>query len=171
MKTLKYILSASISLVFLTACNDSFLEKYPETELNEEAFFQTPEDMAIYLNNSYKDLPYGSDDLYSDNIGGYTASHEVYSMLHGTINENTVGGWSKDEDKDWYNLRKANVLLVNAHKVKGEQTDIDHYIGVARFFRANFYFKMLKRYGAAPWYDHPLSTMILIYTKEWTVAN
>lgn len=65
MKTLKYILSASISLVFLTACNDSFLEKYPETELNEEAFFQTPEDMAIYLNNSYKDLPYGSDDLYS----------------------------------------------------------------------------------------------------------
>ena len=32
MKTLKYILSASISLVFLTACNDSFLEKYPETE-------------------------------------------------------------------------------------------------------------------------------------------
>lgn len=56
MKTLKYILSASISLVFLTACNDSFLEKYPETELNEEAFFQTPEDMAIYLNNSYKDL-------------------------------------------------------------------------------------------------------------------
>ena len=158
MKTLKYILSASISLVFLTACNDSFLEKYPETELNEEAFFQTPEDMAIYLNNSYKDLPYGSDDLYSDNIGGYTASHEVYSMLHGTINENTVGGWSKDEDKDWYNLRKANVLLVNAHKVKGEQTDIDHYIGVARFFRANFYFKMLKRYGAAPWYDHPLST-------------
>ena len=37
MKTLKYILSASISLVFLTACNDSFLEKYPETELNEEA--------------------------------------------------------------------------------------------------------------------------------------
>ena len=69
MKTLKYILSASISLVFLTACNDSFLEKYPETELNEEAFFQTPEDMAIYLNNSYKDLPYGSDDLYSDNIG------------------------------------------------------------------------------------------------------
>ena len=55
MKTLKYILSASISLVFLTACNDSFLEKYPETELNEEAFFQTPEDMAIYLNNSHTD--------------------------------------------------------------------------------------------------------------------
>jgi len=54
MKTLKYILSASISLVFLTACNDSFLEKYPETELNEEAFFQTPEDMAIYLNNSIR---------------------------------------------------------------------------------------------------------------------
>ena len=35
MKTLKYILSASISLVFLTACNDSFLEKYPETELKK----------------------------------------------------------------------------------------------------------------------------------------
>ena len=44
MKTLKYILSASISLVFLTACNDSFLEKYPETELNEEAFFRSLEE-------------------------------------------------------------------------------------------------------------------------------
>lgn len=165
MKTLKYILSAGIALAALTACNDSFLQKFPETQLNEEAFFQTPGDMQIYLNNSYKDLPYASDDLYSDNIGGYTSSHEFYSLLRGTITENNVGGWEGgwgtsegNRDKGWYNLRKANVLLANAHKVKGEQTEINHYIGVARFFRANFYFKMLKRYGAAPWYSRPLTS-------------
>ena len=56
MKTLKYILSASISLVFLTACNDSFLEKYPETELNEEAFFQTPHKCQEYQ-HIHNDVP------------------------------------------------------------------------------------------------------------------
>ena len=159
MKTLKYILSASIAIASLTACNDSFLEKKPETQLNEESFFQTPSDMEIYLNNSYSDLPYASNDLYSDNIGGYTSSHEVYSLLRGTITENNVGGWGNGkDDRCWYDLRKANVLLANAHKVKGDQKDINHYIGVAKFFRANFYFRMLKRYGAVPWYSRPLTT-------------
>lgn len=158
MKTLKYFFSASIALVSLTACNDSFLGKFPETQLNEEAFFQSPGDMQIYLNNSYQDMVYASDDLYSDNIGGYTSSHESYSLLRGTISEANVGGWSNEKNKDWYNLRKANVLLANAYKVKGDQTEINHNIGVARFFRANFYFKMLKRYGAAPWYSRPLTT-------------
>lgn len=158
MKTLKYILSAGIACVLLTACNDSYLEKYPETELNEETFFQNPHDMEIYLNNLYKELPYSTDDLFSDNIGIYTGNSEFDNMLRGKIDEKNVGGWSKEEDKDWYNLRKANVLLANAHKATGDQTEINHYIGVARFFRANFYFRMIKRYGAAPWYSRPLKT-------------
>lgn len=158
MKTIKYILSTGIACVFLTACNDSFLEKYPETKLNEEAFFQTPKDMEIYLNNLYKDLSYQTDDIYSDNLGNYSGTNEVDNMLRGSITPQNVGGWSKGEDEDWYNLRKANVLLANAHKPQGDRVEINHYIGVARFFRANFYFKMLKRYGAAPWYSRPLTT-------------
>lgn len=158
MKTLKYILSAGIACALLTACNDSYLEKYPETELSEETFFQSPKDMEVYLNNLYKELSYSSDDLYSDNIGNYTGNNEFDNLLRGSIDEKNVGGWSKEEDKDWYNLRKANVLLANAHKATGDQSEINHYVGVARFFRANFYFKMIKRYGSAPWYSHPLKT-------------
>lgn len=156
MKSLKYILSAGIACTLLTACNDSFLDRFPETNLNEETFFQNPKDLEIYANGFYDDLMrYGTDDLYSDNIGGYSGTSEFDNLLRGNINAENVGGWSQEE---WGKLRKVNLLIADAYKAKGDPGDINHYVGVARFFRAQFYFNQIRRYGFAPWYSRPLKT-------------
>jgi len=151
MKQFKYILISCITAVFLTACNDDYLQLDPETVITGENFFNTPKDMETYTNSLYNQLGYRREDLFSDNV--ITASHETEMLIRGTLSPDNVGGWSKDT---WGNLRSINYFLVNSHKTTGDEVAIRNYIGIARYFRASFYFEMIKRYGSAPWYSAPL---------------
>lgn len=49
MRSLKYILTVGAGL-FLVACNDSFMERYPQTSISEDNFFNTPQDLETYTN-------------------------------------------------------------------------------------------------------------------------
>jgi hypothetical protein len=44
------------------------------------------------------------------------------------------------------------------YKTTGDQSAIRHFTGIARFYRALFYFNMIQRYGDVPWYSHVLQT-------------
>lgn len=95
MRSLKYILTIGAGL-FLVACNDSFMERYPQTSISEENFFNTPQDLETYTNGLYEILQYSTDDVYSDNISTYSGSNEWDNMLRGKIDEKNVGGWAND---------------------------------------------------------------------------
>lgn len=163
MKPLKYMLTIGASL-FMVACNDSFMDRYPQTSISEENFFQSVQDLDTYANGLYEIIRVNTDDLYSDNISTSTDGSEFENLLRGRVNEYNVGGWTNvgvpssvnGSHTDWGTLRKCNVLLVNGHRVQGDQAEINHYMGIARFFRAWFYFSQIKRYGFAPWYSKPL---------------
>lgn len=165
MRSLKYILTIGAGL-FLVACNDSFMERYPQTSISEENFFNTPQDLETYTNGLYEILQYSTDDVYSDNISTYSGSNEWDNMLRGKIDEKNVGGWANDgrpdyvngSHSDWGTLRKCNVLLVNGYRAQGDAGEINHYVGIGRFFRAWFYFSQIKKYGSSPWYPKPLQT-------------
>ena len=47
-------------------------------------------------------------------------------------------------------------VMVNAGKATGNEADINHYIGIARYFRALFYYGKVISYSDVPWYDAPL---------------
>ncbi len=55
------------------------------------------------------------------------------------------------------NVRKANIML---ERVRGmgmlEEATRNHWVGVARFFRAMAYFKLVKTHGDVQWYGKPL---------------
>lgn len=155
MRTLKYILSLGLLCPLFMACNDDYLQKFPETSINEETFFQSPADLETYTNSLYGQLSYSYDDLFSDNIGCYTGTSELENLLRGRVTYENVGGWSKDT---WGNLRRINLMLANVGRTQGDITEINHYVGIARYFRAQFYWGMIKRYGNAPWYSRPLKT-------------
>jgi hypothetical protein len=55
-------------------------------------------------------------------------------------------------------LRSINYMLDNMTKCKGNvsSTVYNHYEGVARFWRASYYWDKVKTYGGVPWYDHVL---------------
>ena len=59
--------------------------------------------------------------------------------------ERSSGGWN------WTRLRDINFFLENYNKVEDDMAK-QHYSGVAKFFRAYFYFDKVVNFGDVPWY-------------------
>lgn len=161
MKKYRYIfLFTCMAALLLPSCNDDFMERYPQTEMTEEGYFNTINDLETYTNKLYDQFDTGLtdifSDIYSDNISLYTGTSETDNMLRGALTANNVGGWTKTE---WGKLRSINIFLKNAAAMEVISTDEatkNHFVGLGRFFRANFYINMLQRYGQVPWYDTPI---------------
>ncbi|MCD2422633.1 RagB/SusD family nutrient uptake outer membrane protein [Niabella pedocola] len=156
MKRISYILLATTLLG--VSCKKEFLQRNPQTNVTKEEFFNTPADLETYTNGLYTQLRATWADVFigdkfSDDISVFTGGSEVDNFIRGGITPATVGGWNT-----WNQLRSINYMLDNAGKTTGDQAAINHYIGIARFFRANFYYKMVKRYGDVPWYGHVMGT-------------
>ncbi|PAU92749.1 RagB/SusD family nutrient uptake outer membrane protein [Aliifodinibius salipaludis] len=138
-----------LTLTF-TSCQD-LLNQPPDDAVTSEEFFNTGNDLEVYTNDLYDVLPAKSvyiDDASSDNILGVSAS----DRLKGTRTVPTdrgSGGWS------WENLRKINYFLENYNRVDDADAKAK-YSGIARFFRAYFYFEKVKRFGDVPWYNEVL---------------
>lgn len=149
----KYIgnLTVLIAILF-TGCNDSFLEKAPETSISPKLFFKTTKDLELYVNTFYDQVSPQYMDYVSDNCASYADVSEMNNLIRGSITEATVGGWN-----DWGTLRRFNFFLENAGRASGDQAVIDHYIGIARLQRANWYYNMVKRYSDVPWYSTTIS--------------
>jgi len=151
-KMQKYIIyTACVCLLF--GCNDSFLERYPTDKLSPQTFFVNENDFKVYTNAFYPMLPTATDIFrqeHADNIVSNTKSSEVWgNRLVPTT----------DPDWDWAKLRKINFLLTNQNALSFKKATIrDQYFGLARFFRALFYFDKVKRYGDVPWYSVVIET-------------
>src|SRR5688500_7829462 len=131
----KYILLMIIGILGVQSCNDDFLERYPETEISKENFFNSAEDLETYLYSLYN---FPSFEIYvADNTtdnAATTGSTEVKNMMLGSPSPSTItGGW------DWEQLRKVNYFLENFDKANIDESLLNHYEGIARFFRARFY--------------------------------
>lgn len=135
----------------LTGCNDSFMDRYPETSITEESFFKTVNDLEIYTNNMYGYLGGSYWDAVSDNML-YTESSSTYKLLGGTINPETVGQW------DWSSIRNVNFMLARTGNVTGDPAEINHFIGLARMYRAKLYYDKVQSYSDVPWYSRDLQT-------------
>lgn len=152
MQTIKKIWAPAVCLLLLVGCNDFYLERYPETAIGKDKFFETLTDLETYTNGLYDQLQYRREDIFSDNISYHLAA-EADQLVRGQITPQNVSGWSKTV---WGNLRQINFLIENTGRVAGTPEQINHYVGIAKFFRAWFYFDMIKRYGKAPWYSHTI---------------
>jgi hypothetical protein len=144
-----FILGAAICIVF-ASCKKDFLDRYPQTSIAPQLFFKSEQDLSLYV-NGLLDLP-GKDnylaDQSSDNLAT-TGSIEIKNIMTGSPSSKTItGGWN------WGRLRNINYFLDNYDKAEVAQEVKDHYAGLARYYRAEFYFGMVKRYSDVPWYSH-----------------
>lgn len=131
-------------------------EKFPIDKLNPGDYFKTQEELDIYCNSFYDMLPEGEDIFMSDaKLSDYFAtSAEPDLFINGnyTLRESELQGWWK-----WEDLRNINYFLeLNVNEDIPENTK-NHYNGIARFFRAWFYFDKVRTFGDVPWYDKVLS--------------
>ena len=135
------------SVLLLSACS---MDKYPEDKLSPETYFSSAEELKLYTNYFYSLMPTG-EEMYAEEGDHFVApvpSREVQGTR--LIPE-------KDSKWNWEVLRKINFYL--AHSANCEDEDARaHYDGVARFFRAYFYFLKVRNYGDVPWYGQVISS-------------
>lgn len=133
-----------------TACNDSFLDRFPEDAVSEKNFFKTVSDLETYTNSLYNWGASTSDGV-CDNIITSEASG-VFDRMNGLIRIEEVGTWS------WSSLRNINFFLARTNQASGDEARINHFIGLGRLYRAKDYYSRVQRWSDVPWYDHDLQT-------------
>ncbi|RAV27763.1 RagB/SusD family nutrient uptake outer membrane protein [Sinomicrobium soli] len=146
MKLYIYTVIAFILLSF-SACN---LDEAPVATADRDAIFGSAGGMELYANSFYDNLPGTDTGIFAiDNTSDYVARNGVGDYLvPNALNPITSSGWGWDE------LRNINYFIENAETSEVEEKD--HYIGLARFFRALFYFDKVKRFGDVPWIDRTI---------------
>lgn len=149
--------TAVISMLAFVSCED-FLDRTPQTEITKQDFFKTAQDLETYSNYFYKYLKPLYDDVGSDNVAISTNANDMYTMVNSNgINSTTIKYWDR---ADWEKLRGINYMLENIdyNRINAKIEDIRHYEGIAKFFRADFYYNKVKLYSAVPWYNKALDT-------------
>lgn len=141
----KYLL---ILTVFVSLSCEDLLVKVPQDELSPESFFTTEEECQLYTNNFYLMFPGGSS-IYAE-----TADIIVQTTLDDEVSGNRTVP-STSSDWDWDDLRDINFFLEYSDQCEDESVR-NEYVGLARFFRAYFYYEKVKRYGDVPWVDKTL---------------
>ena len=131
-----------LSVVSLSACD---ITLYPEDKVTPGTYFRNENDLQLFTNNFYTSLP-SATDIYQDEAD-IIINPALDDKISGQrIVPETGGGWS------WTTLRQINYYLENSHRCD-DQAVRKHYDGIARFFRALFYYEKVKRFGDVPWYD------------------
>ncbi|MFC5411173.1 RagB/SusD family nutrient uptake outer membrane protein [Larkinella bovis] len=130
-------------LVF-AGCSE--LEQVPESTASKNAVFSSEKGLELYANSFYDNLPSANDIIRSDEMADFSARTQVPDFIRdGAYGPRQSSGWS------WTALRNINYFIENATNPAIPVEVRRHYIGLARFFRAWFYFDKVKRFGDVPW--------------------
>lgn len=154
MRTKLYIVAA----LLITGCSKQINtgnNQQPFDNLSSAIVFSSENNMQLYVNSFYKILPKANDIVRGDNIADNIARIAIPEYLvPSAYDSKNSGGWN------WQNLRNVNYFIVNAPKAAStagvDQEVVNHYLGIAKFFRAWIYFDKVKRFGDVPWYSKPL---------------
>lgn len=128
------------------------LEQNPVSTTDRRSVFGSEAGLELYTNSFVNVLPAINDIIHGDAMADYAARRNVPDFIRaGAFNAGTSTSWP------WAALRNINYFLVNNDDPAVSQQVRDHYNGIARFYRAWFYFDKVKRFGDVPWIDRPLA--------------
>lgn len=157
-------IGALIAVAMVSACGKDFLNREPLSQLSPSSSFNSQTQLELYTNSFYNDVLPGAATIYMENAG---VDDIITSELQPEVTGNRTipvsgGGW------DWDALRNINFFLQNYHKGHLSDEVTASYVGVARFFRAYFYFEKVKRFGDVPWYSSAIEAndSAMLYKKR-----
>ncbi len=130
-------------ILILSGCQKD-LDLIPKDQIADETFWQTAAQFKLAANDFYyklQDAPNYAD-LNSDIAFG-SGSNAVSNGSYLAQANDAV--W----DTAFVGLRGTNYLLEKARKYTGDE-DISRWVGEAYFFRAYFYWNLVKKYGGVP---------------------
>ena len=145
----RFLILLAFAAVGFTACD--FLDREPLSEMTEDIYFKTAEDLQLFTNPLYNNmLDKESFNHQSDHYIKLSLSNVLHGGTYRTVPE-SGGGWT------WTNLRRMNTLLARLGECEDEKARTE-YEALTRFFRAFFYYEKVKRFGDVPWIDEELGS-------------
>ncbi len=159
-----------VTALSLTAisCNDSFMDRYPDTELTETTVFSNYNTFktyawglyGVFTNNNILRIP-GTDGRYASAASYKSDIYAGYLMeRQGTGNPyafQNIASVSSGNGWNFSYIRNVNIMLDNIDKSSMSDTDKEHWRSVGYFFRAYYYAELIARFGDVPWVNKTLS--------------
>ena len=155
-------MTALVAAMTFSSCED-FLTKVPKTALSPDSFFITASDLELWTNKFYSDLLEDTDiaETFADDMMGSSLS----ALQKGTRTTSSKSWSTPSVNSDGYissngtftPLMNINYFLEHSSNCQDEAVR-EKYNGVAYFFRAYFYYKMVRQYGDMPWYDYVIGS-------------
>ena len=148
----------------LQGCS-KYLDKEPFTSLNPGSAFKTVGDLQLYTNSFYVyQMPNANAIFTGDNTSDYISGNNPPLLMTAQVNANnppSANAWSRATAAtgSWPELRNINYFLQNNTNPAISDSIRNSYSGIARFFRAWWYYNMVKEFGNVPWVGTALSTV------------
>ncbi|MBN2174078.1 MAG: RagB/SusD family nutrient uptake outer membrane protein [Bacteroidales bacterium] len=147
-RTLYFLLTL---FVIVNSCD---LYEEPQSEVDKNAIFTSENGLKTYVYSFYNMFPSGSDlNQIEVDLVDFGAINNISSYIRlNAYSEEIIGEgtWL------WTNLRNINYFIKNCTDPGIDEAIRNHYIGIARFFRAYFYYDKVRTFGDVPWIDEPL---------------
>lgn len=165
----KLLILSIVAAVAMSGCKK--LEQLPEATASRDAVFSSEKGLELYSNSFYRILPSANNVHTADAMSDYGARRDAPRFLRPgayspNVTDNTSAsaydlvalGLSPDNDWNWgwRSLRNINYFILNNTDSRVPEDVRRHYTGLAKFFRAFFYFEKVKRFGDVPWVGKPL---------------
>lgn len=144
------------------SCED-YLTEDPADKFTNDNFWQTEDNVKTFSWNNYDTFYgygngttiglsffyyHGSDNRVDDNLSAFS-----FYQMPITPTTTNVNSWN-----EYYTLiRRCNLMLEKVPSVTMSEAKKNHYIGVAKFFRAYTYFRLVQKFGNVPYSDQYLS--------------
>lgn len=150
MIAMKNILILCISIFsFLSSCS---MDEVPQASVDKETIFGSEKGLETYAYSFYTMFPSVDNGFRQDEMSDYGAVTNYDDFIRdGAYSSELSDGWS------WSDLRNVNYFIENCTSDKIEESVRNNYIGLARFFRAYFYYEKVVRFGDVPWISRTLS--------------
>lgn len=143
---LKYIYFLFFA-VLIIGCD---LEELPVATTSKGPIFSNESGLVLYTNSFYTMFD-GKNLHRADAMSDYLSRKDTPPYItEGNYSAQVGTGWS------WNDLRNINYFIQNNNDPKVPLAVRKNYMGIARFFRAWFYFDKVKRFGDVPWIGKPL---------------
>lgn len=136
-----------------TSCD---LTENVQVKADKSMIFGSKSGLELYSNSFYKALPTLKNGFMQDKMCDVGAVSNTDTFIkQGAYNTETATSWS------WGALKNINYFIDGCNDPKYCTVDDntrDNYLGIARWFRAWFYYDKLTTYGEVPWFPHDIQS-------------
>lgn len=143
-KYLSYITALLAAGTFATSCD---FDESPKSQASVDMVFSSEGGLKLEMYGFYNALPTKTDVYKQNTTIDFGPKNAISGREVGAYTTVSSDSWS------WSSLRNINFFLENNVNPAVSESVRNNYNGIARFFRAYFYYAKLVQYGEVPWVE------------------